>query len=90
MPDLLEKVNVIWETPGIIPYEVMVFSNKMPQSMIDLFAYLVPTIMQTDAGSAAFKTAYGIEELQPVNDAYYNDFRAYVEESRIDLSTLVR
>lgn len=89
MPDLLEKVNVIWETPGIIPYEVMVFSNKMPQSMIDLFAYLVPTIMQTDAGSAAFKTAYGIEELQPVNDGDFTDFHTYVKESQVDLSQLL-
>jgi phosphonate transport system substrate-binding protein len=89
-PDLMEKVIVVWRIPEIIPYEVLAFSTNMPQPMRDLFASLIPAIMQTDAGRAAFQIAYGIEELQPVNDAYYNDFRAYVEEARIDLSMLVK
>jgi hypothetical protein len=46
--------------------------------------------MQTDAGSAAFKTVYNIDELQAVNDAYYDEFRTYVDESGVDLSSLVK
>jgi hypothetical protein len=58
--------------------------------MRDLFATQVAAIMQTDDGRAAFKTAYGIEELQVVNDGFYQDFRNYVEKSAIDLTTLVK
>lgn len=89
-PDLMEKVIVVWHIPEIIPYDVLAFSTNMPQPMRDLFAGLIPAIMQTDEGSAAFKTAYEIEELRAVNDAFYDDFRTYVRESRIDLSTLVK
>jgi len=89
-PDLMEQVIVIWRIPDIIPYDVLAFSTDLPQGMRDLLANLVPAIMQTDAGKAAFKTAYNIEELQAVNDAYYDDFRLYVDESNIDLSTLVK
>lgn len=88
-PDLLEQVIVIWQIPAIIPYEVLAFSTTMPQGMRDLFASFVPPIMQTEAGKEAFKTAFDIDELQAVNDGYYEEFRIYVDESAVDLSTLV-
>ena len=89
-PDLVEQVIVVWQIPAIIPYEVLALSTNMPQNMRDLFTSLVPAIMQTDAGRDAFKVAYDIDELQPVNDGYYEEFRIYVDESGVDLSTLLK
>lgn len=89
-PDLVEQVIVVWEIPAIIPYDVLAFSTAMPQGMRDLFTTLIPAIMQTDAGRAAFKTAYDIEEIEPVNDGYYEEFRIYVDESGVDLTMLVK
>jgi phosphonate transport system substrate-binding protein len=89
-PDLLEQVIVVWQIPAIIPYEVLAFSTKLPPGMHDLFASLVLPIMQTDAGRQAFKVAFDIEEVLPVNDGYYEEFRIYVDESGVDLSTLVK
>ncbi|HLO28530.1 MAG TPA: PhnD/SsuA/transferrin family substrate-binding protein [Anaerolineales bacterium] len=89
-PDLIEQVIVVWRIPPIIPYDVLAFSTDMPQGMRDLFASLVPAIMQTDTGKAAFKTVYGIEELQAANDGDYEEFLTYVKESGVDLSTLVK
>jgi hypothetical protein len=62
----------------------------MSPDMRQRFASLIPAIMQTDAGKAAFLTAYGIEELEPANDGYYEEFRIYVDESGVDLTTLVK
>ena len=89
-PDLIEQVIVIWQIPAIIPYEVLAFSSVMPQGMRELFAGLIPAILQTDAGKAAFKTAYDIDELEAVNDGYYADFRLYLHASGVDLTTLVK
>jgi len=89
-PDLMEQVIVVWQTPEIIPYSIFAFSTNMPQPMRDLFANIIPAIMQTDDGKAAFKTAYAIEELLSVNDAYYAEFHEYVDESRLELSTLIK
>ena len=89
-PDLMEQIIVVWRVPEIIPYNVFAFSTNMPEPMRDLFANTIPAIMQTDAGGAAFKNAYNIEELQSVNDAFYNDFLEYVDESGVDLFTLVK
>ena len=89
-PDLIEQVIVIWRIPEIIPYDVLAFSTNMPQSMRDLFANIIPAILQTENGKAAFKTAYNIEELEPVNDAFYIEFRKYIEESGVELSSLLK
>ncbi len=66
------------------------FPTNMPQDMRNLFSTLIPAILQTEEGKAAFKTAYDIEELQPVNDGYYEEFRKYLEASAVDLTTLVK
>ena len=88
-PDLVEQVIVIWRIPDIIPYEVLAFSTNMPQEMRDEIANIIPGILQTEAGKTAFKAAYDIEEIEPVNDGYYEEFRIYLDESRVDLTTLV-
>lgn len=89
MPDLMEQVLVIWRTPEVIPYEVLVFSTNMPQPMRNLFFDLIPAIKQTDAGNAAFLTAYEIEEIQAVSDGDFSDFHTLMRESRVDLIPLL-
>jgi phosphate/phosphite/phosphonate ABC transporter binding protein len=89
-PDLMEQVLVVWRIPEIIPYEVLAFSTNMSQDMSNLFAESIPAMLQTTDGKAAFKAAYGIDELQPVNDAYYAEFREYVRASQVELSSLVK
>jgi phosphonate transport system substrate-binding protein len=89
-PDLVEQVIVVWQIPPIIPYDVLAFSTRMPQPMRDLFASLIPPILQTEAGKAAFKTLYDIDEIEPANDGYYEEFRIYVDESGVDLTKLVK
>jgi phosphonate transport system substrate-binding protein len=89
-PDLVEQVVVIWQIPPIVPHQILAFSTKMPQGMRDLFASLIPAILQTTEGKAAFKTAYDIDEVEAVNDGYYEDFRIHVRASGVDLTTLVK
>jgi phosphonate transport system substrate-binding protein len=89
MPDLIEQVIVVWQIPEIVPYEVLAFSANMPQPMRNLFFDLIPAIMQTDAGNAAFKTGYDIEEIQAVNDGDFNEFHILIRESRVDLQLLL-
>jgi phosphonate transport system substrate-binding protein len=88
-PDLIEQVIVVWQIPEIIPYNVLAFSSKMSQPMRDLFANIMPAIFQTDAGNAAFNTAYDIEVFQAVNDGDFKDFHVAVEGSGLDLLTLI-
>jgi phosphonate transport system substrate-binding protein len=88
-PDLTEQVIVAYRIPKIIPYNVLAFSTAMPPEMRDLFSTQVAAILQTDDGKAAFKTTYDIDELLPVNDGFYEQFRTYLQASGIDLQSLV-
>jgi phosphonate transport system substrate-binding protein len=88
-PDLMEQVILVWRIPEIIPYDLFAFSSNMPQSMRNLFSDQVMALMQTDEGFAAFKTAYNIEALQIANDAFYEDFRTYVDASGVDIEKLL-
>lgn len=89
-PDLMEQVIVIWRIPEIIPYDVFVFSSNLPQPMRDLFASIVPVIMQTTDGNSAFKAVYGIDEFQQVNDGFYAEFRALVDASGVNLASALK
>ena len=89
-PDLMEQVIVVWQIPEIIPYSVFAFSTNMPPPMRDLFTNVIPAVMQTNAGKAALKAAYDIEELLPVNDVYFTDFHEYAAEARLAFSTLLK
>lgn len=89
-PDLMEQVIVVWQIPEIIPYSVFAFSTNMPPPMRDLFTNVIPAVMQTNAGKAAFKAAYDIEELLPVNDVYFTDFHEYTAEARLAFSALLK
>jgi phosphonate transport system substrate-binding protein len=89
-PDLIEQVIVVWQIPPIIPYDILAFSTRMPEGMRELFVTQIAAILQTDNGREAFRIAYGIEELQVVNDGFYAEFRKYVSASALDLATLVK
>ena len=89
-PDLMEQVIVVWQIPEIIPYSVFAFSTNMPPPMRDRFTNVIPAVMQTNAGKAAFKAAYDIEELLPVNDVYFTDFHEYTAEARLTFSALLK
>jgi phosphonate transport system substrate-binding protein len=89
-PDLIEQVIVVWRIPKIIPHEILAFSTAMSPGMRELFSTQIAAILQTDTGRAAFKTAYNIEELQVVNDGFYEEFRRYLARSTLDLTSLVK
>lgn len=89
-PDLLEQVIVVWRTPEIIPYNIIAFSKNMPEGMRQLFSDQIAALMQTDKGRGAFLTAYDVQQLQVVNDGFYQDFRTYVNASGVDLTTIVK
>ncbi len=89
-PDLLEQVIVVWHMPDIIPYNIIAFSTNMPEGMRKLFSDQIAALMQTDKGREAFLAAYGVQQLQVVNDGFYQDFRTYVDASGVDLTTIVK
>ena len=88
-PDVLEEVEVIWQVPPVIPYEVLVISPNMSPK-IDLSirdALFRLTGMQ--AGRQALGQTYGTEEWERITDKFYEEFRLYLDSSGVDLENLI-
>ena len=89
LPDVMQKVEVIWRVPPIIPYETLAFAHGMP---VDVRRVLIRAFvdMTSDAkGKIAMETLYGFSSMQVVQDSLYADFRKAVKDSGLDLDSLL-
>ena len=87
--DVMDRVVVIWRLPEIIPYENISMANSLPVEMRRVIQRAFIDLMITPEGKAAIQTAYGIDELQVVEDAMYAEFALYVDASKLDLTDLL-
>ncbi len=90
LPNVLKKILVIWQTPPIIPYEVLVYSAGLPIETQRALSRAFVDLMTTADGQSTMQTLYGFGAMQAVEDGQYADFRQAVQESGLDLSTLVK
>ncbi len=89
-PDVFRQVEIIWQTPKVIPYEVIVVSSRMPADIERSLLRAFVDIMTNPETRPLVQTALGADELQIVQDAIYADFRKYLESSELDLSELIK
>jgi phosphonate transport system substrate-binding protein len=89
-PDVMERVQVIWRIPSIIPYEQVVMSSDLHPDMRRALLRAFVDLMTTAEGVAAIQTVYGLESLQPAEDIHYEQFAQVVQAAGIDLHTLLK
>ncbi len=89
-PDVIKKVDVIWRTPPIIPYEIVSFAASLPPEMHRTLQRAFIDLMITNEGKTNMQVIYSIETLQPAEDNRYKDFETYVEASGLKLDTLLK
>lgn len=87
-PDVREQVSVIWRIPPVIPYENIVLAGSLPSEMAQAVQDAVFRIAGMQAGREVLKQAYGIDAWEPVDDAFYDVFRRYLQASGVDLESL--
>ena len=89
-PDVMERVVVIWRVPEVIPYENISLSTRLPLEMRRAIQRAFIDLMLTPEGRSAVQTAYGLDELQSTDDAMYDAFMSYVQDSGLDLADLIK
>ena len=89
-PDVKDRVEVIWRIPAIIPYDLIVFSATVTPDVERSLLRAFVDIMTTPDGKALVQKVYGMDELQIVQDAVYENFRGYVKDSGVDLNELMK
>jgi phosphonate transport system substrate-binding protein len=90
LPDAMDKVIVVFQTPALIPNDNMSYAPDMPQDLRDQITAGIMKIADTEAGKKALNDLYQIGGLVQVDDTVYDEFRSYLEASGIDLSQYVK
>ncbi len=90
LPDVMDKVVIIFQTEAIIPNDNMSYAPDMPQELRDQITAAMLKIAETEEGKKALNDLYQIGGLVPVDDTAYDEFRSYLEASGIDLSQYVK
>jgi phosphonate transport system substrate-binding protein len=88
-PDVIDKVKVVWRVPPVIPYEVLAISQSLPPDVAQAIRDALFRITGMQAGRQVLGQAYGIEEWERVTDAFYDEFRLYIDASGVDLEKLI-
>ncbi len=90
LPDVMDKVVVVWRSAEFIPNDNVSIATKLDKDtkakLVDGFAKLA----QSDSGKKALKTVYSIDGLKAADDTFYDRLRAVLEAGGVDVSKLVR
>ena len=88
-PDVLDEVQVIWRIPDVIPYDVLAIAHDLSPEIAQAIRDALFRITGMQAGRQVLDQAYGIAEWERITDAFYEDFRLYVDASGIDLEAIL-
>ena len=88
LPDVNDKVLVAWRTEELIPTEGIAYSVELPADL--RFRITSALLVLAVQDPADIKAYFGVDNLQLVDDTLYNDLRAYLQLSGLNLDNLVR
>ncbi|MFQ5612009.1 MAG: phosphate/phosphite/phosphonate ABC transporter substrate-binding protein, partial [Anaerolineae bacterium] len=89
IPDVKEVVVVIRESADI-PNDTVSFSTDVPGDVRENVVNALLDIAQSEEGQAALEQLYEIAGLEPVEDSFYDGFRADLDASGISIEDLAQ
>ena len=89
--DVMDKIVVIWRTDNIIPNDNVSFSSAMPAEVGDKVLAGFLAMSESEEGVEILKNAgYEIQGLKESEDSFYDAFRAALQASGVDITTMVK
>lgn len=86
-PDVMDKVNVVAESPPI-PNDNVSVIPEMPEDMKQNITDALLDIASTEEGQEALNQVYSIEGLEEVDDSFYDEFRAQLNAAGVSVEEL--
>ena len=90
LPDVNEKVIVVFQTENIIPNDTVGYAYDVPADLREQLSAAMDKISKTEEGAAAMRKLYSIDGLQATDDTFFDEFRVLLAASGIDVASLVR
>jgi phosphonate transport system substrate-binding protein len=89
--DVNEKIVVVWRTDPIIPNDNVSFSSAMPEEIGAQVLAGFLAMSASEQGIEILKNAgYEIQGLKEAEDSFYDPFRAALQASGVDITTMVK
>ena len=89
--DVMDKIVVIWRTDNIIPNDNVSFSSAMPEDVGAKVLEGFLAMSDSEEGVEILKNAgYEIQGLKVSEDSFYDAFRAALQASGVDITTMVK
>jgi phosphonate transport system substrate-binding protein len=88
-PDVIDEVIIIWRIPPIIPYEVFTIAHNLPPQIALAISDALFRLTGMQAGRQVLGQAYGFDEWERITDAFYEEFRLYINASGVDLESVL-
>lgn len=90
-PDILEKVEIIWRSDGIIPNLAVAYSPMVDLPMASIISEALITYSRSPEGQTLLTSAsnYQIEGLESIENADYDYLRYLLQVQEIDLYSLL-
>lgn len=91
LPDVMQKVIVIWQSDQIIPNLNLSFNTTVPDNVANKIASSLTDFVLGEDGRqlVSSATGYEIQDLKQVDDKLYDPLRKLVTASRVNLKTLI-
>ncbi len=91
LPDVLQKVAVIWQSGEVIPNLNLAFQSEVPDEIVEKVTQtLLDYVLGPDGLEIVNQAAgYEITDLKQVDDTFYDPLRELLQYSRVNLRTLV-
>lgn len=90
LPDVMDKVELIWRSEEFIANDNLSLANKLDASTKAKLVSGFMKLLELEAGKKALKSVNGIDGLKAVDDTFYDELRSVLEAGGIDVSKLVR
>jgi phosphonate transport system substrate-binding protein len=90
LPDVREKVVVVYQTENIIPNDTVGYAWDLPAEQREILTAALAKIATTEEGAAALRTLYSIDGMREADDEFFDEFRVLLAASGIDIAALVR
>lgn len=91
LPDVIEKLPIIWLSPPVIPNLNLSFSPQVDLTLQSRFSDFLRDYARSDAGKAQLSLAlnYEVAALEPLPDLAYNPLRELLQASGVRLADLL-
>jgi phosphonate transport system substrate-binding protein len=91
IPDILEKVEIIWRSDGIIPNLAVAYSPMVDLPMASIITEALITYGRSPEGQTILASAndYQIEGLEKIEDTDYDYLRYLLQVQNVDLYSLL-